>query len=240
MVVARRRSKQFFSAFYDYVSISLQPVVCLTTHLPKPPSRLASQYGASNFYTTSSSFRKELLKPQTHYEIFPNTIPSGPPPEGSFTIDVKELKKEFLRLQSKAHPDLHQGKNRARAEGASALINEAYKTLENPLRRAQYLLSLRGIDVAEDETAKLDDPDLLTKVLEMRENIEDAEQESDLAPMKQENDAKIEASVGILEAAFRVDDMKMAKEEAVKLRYWMNIKESLDAWEKGKPVVLVH
>jgi len=24
------------------------------------------------------------------------------------------------------------------------------------------------------------------------------------------------------------------------LRYWVNIKESLDGWEKGKPVVLVH
>ena len=31
-----------------------------------------------------------------------------------------------------------------------------------------------------------------------------------------------------------------AMQEAVRLRYWINIKESLDGWEKGKPVVLNH
>ena len=106
--------------------------------------------------------------------------------------------------------------------------------------RAQYLLSLRGIDVAEDETAKVDDPELLMEVLEMRENIEAAEDETELESMKETNDAKIEESVRILDAAFKADDIDGAKEEAVKLRYWINIKESLDAWEKGKPVVLVH
>jgi molecular chaperone HscB len=44
----------------------------------------------------------------------------------------------------------------------------------------------------------------------------------------------------VLDEAFRKDDLVKAKEEAVRLRYWVNIKESLDGWEKGKPVVLVH
>ena len=232
------RGKHFFSAFYEYVLESSQPRAHLINSLPKHSSLY--QCNASKLYTTSSSSPKESLKPQTHYEIFRNTVPSGPPPNGPFMIDVTQLRNEFLQLQAKAHPDLHQGENRARAEGASALINEAYKTLQNPLRRAQYLLSLRGMDVAEDETAKVDDPDLLMDVLEMRENIEDAEEESDLAPMKEANDAKIGESVRVLEVAFKEDDMETAKGEAVKLRYWMNIKESLEAWEKGKPVVLVH
>jgi len=143
-------------------------------------------------------------------------------------------------LQAKAHPDRHPQESKTRAEATSARINEAYKVLQNPLLRAQYLLSLRGIDVAEDETAKVEDPELLMEVLDMREEIEAAEDEEDLRPLKEVNDAKIEASVKILEDAFRADDMDVATEEAVKLRYWINIKESLDAWEKGKPVVLVH
>jgi molecular chaperone HscB len=135
---------------------------------------------------------------------------------------------------------MHSGDAKNRAEGLSMLINEAYKTLQDPLRRAQYLLSLRGIDVAEDETAKVEDPELLTEVLEMREAIEAVEEEGELVPLKEDNDVKIEDSTRVLDEAFKNDDIEIAKAEAVRLRYWVNIKESLNAWEKGKPVVLVH
>ena len=106
--------------------------------------------------------------------------------------------------------------------------------------RAQYLLSLRGIDVAEDETAKVEDAELLMEVLEMRESIESIQDEDELKPLKEANNSKIEDSVAKLDAAFMADDLDAAKEEAVRLRYWVNIRESLDAWEKGKPVVLMH
>ena len=102
------------------------------------------------------------------------------------------------------------------------------------------MLSLRGINVVEDETARVEDPELLMEVLEMREDIEAAGEEADLVPIKEPNDVKINASVKVIEDAFMADNMIAAKEEAIKLRYWINIKESLDAWEKGKPVVLVH
>ena len=74
----------------------------------------------------------------------------------------------------------------------------------------------------------------------MREYIEVAQEAEDLEPMKEENERKIRESVEVLEKAFERDDVEKAKEEAVRLRYWINIKESLDGWEKGKPVVLVH
>ena len=236
-MLGRNSRRHFLFIFHEYLLLSPPYLV---NHIPKSESRLVYRCGTSKLYSSSTSSRKRSIKPQTHYELFPQTAPSGPPPEGPFEIDVRKLKKEFLQLQAKAHPDLHQGENRARAEGASALINEAYKTLQNPLRRAQYLLSLRGIDVAEDETAKVDDPELLMDVLEAREEIENANQESDLELTRQINNGRIEDSTWILEAAFEKDDMKMAKEETVKLRYWINIKDSLDAWEKGKPVVLSH
>ena len=228
------RSPRFFAVFHEYLSLDS---VCQA----RKANRLASLLYGNRYYSNSTPEReKTSLSPPTYYELFPATLPSGPPPDGPFKIDARELRKEFLKLQAQAHPDRHQGENKARAEGTSALINEAYKTLQNPLLRAQYLLSLRGIDVAEDETARVEDPELLMEVLEMREDIEAAEEEADLAPMKEANDAKIEASVKVIEDAFKADDMVAAKEEAVKLRYWINIKESLDGWEKGKPVVLVH
>ncbi|KAK2624462.1 hypothetical protein QTJ16_006412 [Diplocarpon rosae] len=178
--------------------------------------------------------------PQTHYEIFPKTLASGPPPKGSFHVDVRELRKEFLQLQSVAHPDRHPPHLKTRAEATSARINEAYKTLQNPLSRAQYLLSLRGIDVAEDEMAKVEDPELLMEVLETREEIESASDEGELDGLKTANDKRIEESEEVLNRAFKEDNMELAKGEAVRMRYWVNIKESLDGWEKGKPIVLVH
>jgi molecular chaperone HscB len=51
--------------------------------------------------------------------------------------------------------------------------NEAYQTLRDPLRRARYMLSQRGIDVgAENNTAM--EPAFLMQQMEWRENIEDA------------------------------------------------------------------
>jgi molecular chaperone HscB len=178
--------------------------------------------------------------PQTHYEFFPKTLPKGPPPSGPFRIDARELRKEFLQLQAVAHPDRHPTHLKSRAEGTSARINEAYKTLQNPLLRTQYLLSMRGIDVAEDESLKVDDPMLLMDVLDTQEEIENAQEEEDLIQMQKLNDERIAKSEEVLDGAFREENITLAKEEAVRMRYWVNIKESLDAWEKGKRVALVH
>jgi molecular chaperone HscB len=207
-------------------------------HRVQPQRRWASQSTSTN----SSSSQATTLPPtpQTHYDLFPKTLASGPPPTGPFHIDTRELRKEFLQLQAVAHPDRHPAALKTRAEATSARINEAYKALQNPLLRAQYLLSLRGIDVAEDETAKVEDPELLMEVLDTREEIENAREEEELEELRRVNDERIEESERILDTAFREDNMEIAKGEDVRMRYWVNIKESLDNWEKGKPVVLVH
>ncbi|CAG5169669.1 uncharacterized protein ALTATR162_LOCUS7064 [Alternaria atra] len=191
-------------------------------------------------FETQNTTAQSSQIPQTHYSFFPKSLPSGPPPDGPFAIDLSALKKEFLQLQARAHPDLHPQADKKRAEALSARINEAYKTLQNPLLRAQYLLSLRGIEVAEDETAKVEDPELLMEVLDARENIEEAESEEDLIEMRERNEERIAESTEIIDQAFKRDDLDAAKSEAIKLRYWVNIKESIENWEKGVPVVLQH
>lgn len=177
---------------------------------------------------------------QTHYSFFPKALPAGAPPRAPFSIDLRALKREFLQLQARAHPDMHPQTDKKRAEALSARINEAYKTLQSPLLRAQYLLSLRGIEVAADETATVEDPELLMEVLEAREQIEEAAREEDLTAMKAINEERVRASEATLEQAFKDDNVALAKSEAVKLRYWINIRDSIDSWEQGKPVVLQH
>ncbi|KPM35623.1 hypothetical protein AK830_g10957 [Neonectria ditissima] len=196
--------------------------------------------GTSESVAPSSSPPAPASPPQTHYDLFPETLPDGPPPSGHFPIDTRALRREFLRLQARAHPDMHPAENKVRAEATSARINDAYKTLTNPLTRAQYLLSLRGVDVANDEALKVEEPELLMQVLEAHEEMEIADSEADLQGLLEENDERIAASEQALEHAFQHDDVEAAKHEAVRLRYWVNIKEGLDNWEKGKEVVLEH
>ncbi|KAH7124148.1 Co-chaperone HscB, C-terminal oligomerization domain-containing protein [Dendryphion nanum] len=217
-----------------------RPAPCIWCAHRIPSQSMSRRFQSTNSAAATASKEDTNAPPQTHYTFFPKSVPAGPPPHGQFAIDLNALKREFLQLQSRAHPDLHPQESKKKAQALSARINEAYKTLSSPLHRAQYLLSLRGVSVADDETAKVEDPELLMEVLEARERIEEAEKEEDLAPMKQENDARVEESVRILERQFEEDNIQGAVEEAVKLRYWVNIKESLDAWEKGKPVVLSH
>ena len=175
------------------------------------------------------------------YNLFPKTIPAGPPPKGPFNINLSQLRREFLQLQAQVHPDkFPTGPDKAKAEGTSASINEAYKTLQNPLLRAQYLLGLRGIDVAEDETAKTEDPELLMTVMEVREQVEAAEQETDVGGLKLENDRRIQDEEHVLTKAMEKDDMNAAKEAAVRLRYWVNIQGALNDWEPGKPLIMHH
>ncbi|KAH7026329.1 HSCB C-terminal oligomerization domain-containing protein [Microdochium trichocladiopsis] len=181
--------------------------------------------------------------PSSHYDFFPQTLPQGPPPAGPFAIDQRALRREFLRLQAKAHPDLHPPHLKARAEATSARINEAYKTLSSPLLRAQYLLDTRlgpNAHPSSDEAAKVEDPELLMQVLEAREVIEDAEDESELVGLRAENDERVRESEASLGEFFAADDLESAKHECVRLRYWVNIGDTLHHWEKGKPVVLQH
>ncbi|CAJ2512851.1 Uu.00g009700.m01.CDS01 [Anthostomella pinea] len=200
--------------------------------------RIRPQTQARPFSSSVEDLRPRV--PSTHYEFFPQTLPDGPPPNGNFVIDVRALRREFLKLQGTAHPDMHPQHLKGRAEATSARINEAFKTLESPLLRAQYILSLRGIDVANDETAKVEDPELLMEVLETRETIEEAQKEEDLEELKVTNEERARDSEATLEQAFREDDVEAAKAEVVRLRYWINIRESIHNWEKGKPVVLEH
>ena len=118
-------------------------------------------------------------------------------------------------------------------------VNEAYKVLQDPLKRAQYLLSLRGIDV-EDESAKTSENGLLMEVMTAREAVEEAENEEDLVGVREENNERVDDSVSTLEQAFGNGDMETAAQEAIRLRYCMNIEESIHGWEKGKGGGILH
>ncbi|EDU50610.1 HSCB C-terminal oligomerization domain containing protein [Pyrenophora tritici-repentis] len=208
------------------------PPPCLLCAHRIPPQSISRRFQSTSTSSNTiekpfeSQNAKQQQQPQNYYSFFPETLPAGPPPNGPFDIDVKALKKEFLKLQSTAHPDLHQQADKKRAEAHSAQINEAYKTLENPLLRAQYLLSMRGEEL-EDETAKVDDMQLLLEVMETREMLEEAEWDGNLKEIWDKNENRIKKNVKAIDRAFKRDDLEAAKKAAVSLRYWVNIRDTI-------------
>lgn len=78
------------------------------------------------------------------------------------------------------------------------------------------------------------------EVMEIREEIEEAEEGVDLVGLEGDNNTRIRQSEERIEERFKKGDIEGVKEEAVRLRYWVNVKESLDTWEKGKDIVLNH
>lgn len=189
--------------------------------------------------STSASPQKDIIQPQTHYDLFPRTVPLGPPPAGAFEINLSDLKREFLQLQSLAHPDRHGNASKAKAEGASARINEAYTTLLSPLRRAEYILSLHGVEVA-DESEATDDEDLLIDILEIRERIEEASMQDEIELLKTENGRTMRSCEKDLAKVLEDGDWQAGKKHCAKFRYWAGIQAALNNWEEGKPVMLSH
>lgn len=78
------------------------------------------------------------------------------------------------------------------------------------------------------------------EVLETREEIEEAGEERDLDGLKVRNEERIAKCEGVVGEALEAGDVETARRETVRLRYWVNVRDSLHAWEKGKPVVMVH
>ena len=97
----------------------------------------------------------------------------------SLALDVKDLEKRFYALSRQLHPDLYARKSadeRRYAEDASALLNDAYRTLKEPIARAMYLLKLEGFEIGEQGTKDVP-PELLEEIFELNMALEEGEVE---------------------------------------------------------------
>ena len=218
-----------------------------------PVGKLAqARLSSTNSFTNTSASRKESFNPSTsatlpdisnHYTLFPSTLPHGPPPNGPFSISLPALRKEFLQIQSLYHPDKHPNEPaHSKALALSALINNAYKTLADPLLRAQYLL-LQNYDInvmSEDNSTHASDSETLMEVMEAQERIEDAETQAQIDEIRVENAKRIEETVRALGEALEQGDAAAATRECVRLRYWRSLADGLHSWEPGKEVRLIH
>lgn len=77
-------------------------------------------------------------------------------------------------------------------------------------------------------------------VLQVREAIEEAEKEEEVKALEKDNAERIRKCVSQLEDSFARDDLRGARKELGRLRYWCTVEETLKEWEMGKKVVLWH
>jgi molecular chaperone HscB len=133
-----------------------------------------------------------------------------PPPGGDYfaffglepklNLDLPALEAEFHRLSRKLHPDrfaraLENEKEWSLAD--TALLNDAYRTLKDPIRRTEYLLKLEGAEIGEEHSGKdrkdvsRVPADLLEEVFELNMQLEEMRMNRKM----DETDEALEASL---------------------------------------------
>jgi molecular chaperone HscB len=90
------------------------------------------------------------------------------------SLDRKDLEQRFYSLSRRLHPDLYSRKSereRQYSTDASALLNDGYRILRDPVRRAEYVLKQNGF-TAEDGSRNVP-ADLLEEVFELNMALEE-------------------------------------------------------------------
>jgi molecular chaperone HscB len=157
-----------------------------------------------------------------------------PPPGGDYfsvfglepklNLDLPALEHEFHRLSRKLHPDRF-----ARAEenekewslADTALLNDAYRTLKDPLRRTEYLLKLLGAvdpELKAEKSARVP-ADLLEEVFELNMQIEEMRMNRKTGA----EDAALEAALA--QAKMKTEALLGAVDDDLRSEWWK--------WDEG-------
>ncbi len=104
-------------------------------------------------------------------------------------LDVAALDKDFYELSRKLHPDINARAGSQEQEWSlqqSSLLNDAHRTLKDPIKRTQYLLKLEGVELEEQSKSATEQarstgelkkqivpPDLLEEVFELNMQLEE-------------------------------------------------------------------
>jgi len=160
--------------------------------------------------------------------------------EVKFNLDTQNLAQVFQTLQKSAHPDRFanaSSQEQLVAVQKSAMINDAYQTLKNPLKRAEYILKLRDTDMP-NEQASFSDNAFLMRQMELREMLEEIRFSSDINAAVFEANQILEME---FEGLFKDMQIQLAKEnqasnlaacEALrKLKFYQKLHVELDRLE---------
>jgi molecular chaperone HscB len=104
-------------------------------------------------------------------------------------LNTAALEKDFYELSRRLHPDLNAragSQEQAWSLEQSSLLNDAFRTLRDPIKRTEYLLHLEGVELEEQSKSATEQarargeikkqivpPDLLEEVFELNMQLEE-------------------------------------------------------------------
>lgn len=142
----------------------------------------------------------------------------------TFRIDPANLHNNFRRLQAKVHPDKFSNRPQAEQDMSadwSSMLNKAYSTLQQPIKRGEYMLRLQNVEIPEKNESL--NPEFLMEVMEKNEEVAELsgreEVESYAANLQKEVLQLQESLADELEAK----NWTGALEVLVRLRYFNNL-----------------
>jgi molecular chaperone HscB len=143
--------------------------------------------------------------------------------EPKLRLDVEVLQKRFYELSRTWHPDRFTRKSaaeQAEALEATAVLNDGYRTLRDPVKRAEYLLTEEGFPVGEQRSKDVP-PELLEEVFELNIALEELKSGDDSArpqlEIAKEHFLSLRAKVdGELDKLFAKYDSAEAQSETAK------------------------
>ncbi len=166
--------------------------------------------------------------------------------ERRYDLDVAMLESRYKELSRKLHPDrFAKGDPRARKAALQRTVelNEAWRALKDPMKRATYLLELGGVKIATDDGGARSggvaaSPALLMEMLELREELGDARAARDDAKVRAMGEAmkaraaRSEAAVAAALAGTPTREaLEGAARELVALRYYARFLDEVTAHE---------
>ena len=164
---------------------------------------------------------------KNHFELFGLTP--------AYALETESLERSYREIQSQIHPDryAHAGDAERRASMQwTTRVNEAYRTLKDPVQRAKHLLELHGVDVA-FETNTAMPSEFLTQQMELRESLEDATAKKDSARLdslrKDLGKSRLSLQQQIAEAIDAKKDYAAAAGLVRKLQFLDRLDEEIDS-----------
>ncbi|WP_241087056.1 co-chaperone HscB [Candidatus Vondammii sp. HM_W22] len=169
---------------------------------------------------------------KNYFELF--GLPVG------YVLDTQQLAERYRELQRVVHPDRYASaseQERRLSMQGSILINEAYESLKNPIRRAHYMLILHGIDMDARQEATRDTAFLMEQ-LELREQLEETRNSPDpyqaISNLMDGISKRINTLVGQMAVQFEAatpDELEEAREILRKMQFLQKLRFDAESLE---------
>jgi len=140
----------------------------------------------------------------------------------TFDVDNMVLENKYLNLQQKLHPDLFVSKSNREKDYAmqcAANLNDAYLKLKSPVKRAEILLFLNGIEASSSEDKSINDTEILMEAIEMREALLSADSANAVDSVMRESLVEMDDCILEISKAFNSNNLSIIEKLIARLKY---------------------